>query len=316
MKKGVLLINLGTPDQPRTPEVRRYLRQFLSDPRVIDIHPILRWLLVQGVILPLRSPKSAKQYRSIWFDQGSPLLVNTKALAEKVEKQLGEGFVVEVGMRYGNPSIESAIQKLIQEGVSEIRVLPLFPQQASSSIGSAVEEVFRVLSGLWNIPPVHILPPFFNHPGFIQSFAEIGKPVLDELKPDHVLFSYHGLPERHIRKGDSYQNHCFETTRLLVKELGLKEGEYSTSFQSRLGRTPWIKPYTDLHLIELVKSGKKKIAVFCPSFVADCLETLEEIGIRAHELALAHGAEVLKLVPSLNDHPVWVRTVCDLLRVV
>ena len=333
---GVLLINLGTPDQPTTSAVRRYLRQFLSDPRVIDINPIARKLLLNLIILPFRSPKSAEAYRKIWANGGSPLLFHTQDLAKRVSEKLGGGYAVEVGMRYGNPSIESVLKRLIQKGVSEIRVLPLFPQYATSSTGSAQAEVFRAAESLWNIPPIRILPSFYEHPDFIRSFAEVGRPALEKLKPDHVVFSFHGLPERHIRKSDPTGNHCltfdgccdqatsplaycyraqcFRTARAIVKEIGIPEELCSVSFQSRLGRTPWIKPYTDLLIVELARSGKKRIAVFCPAFVADCLETLEEIGIRGKESALAHGAEALELVPSLNAHPRWVETVCEMVR--
>jgi ferrochelatase len=309
---GVLLINLGTPDAPTTPAVRRYLRQFLSDPRVIDINPVARQLLLNLIILPFRSPKSAAAYRKIWTNGGSPLLVHTQNLAKKVAEKLGTQYAVEIGMRYGNPSIESGLKKLIQKGVKEIRVLPLFPQYASSSSGSAQAELFRIAGRLWHIPPITILPPFFEHPGFIQSFAEVGKPIMERFKADHVLFSFHGLPERHIQKGDPYRDQSLQTAKAIAQKLNLPENRYTVCFQSRLGRTPWIKPYTDLLIVDLAKSGKKRIAVFCPAFVADCLETLEEIGIRAKESALAHGAEALELVPSLNAHPTWVEAVCEM----
>ncbi|MBI4412361.1 MAG: ferrochelatase [Deltaproteobacteria bacterium] len=308
---GVLLINLGTPDEPTVPAVRRYLKEFLSDPYVIDINPLARWLLVNCVISPFRAPKSTLAYRKVWTDRGSPLLFYTVDLTKKVAEKLGNGFVVEMAMRYGRPSIEEGMKKLIQKGVSEIRVLPLYPQYASSSTGSTIDEVNRLAKKM-NSPPFKILPAFYNHPGFVKSFAEIGMPILNDLKPHHVLFSFHGLPERHILKGDPYRDHSFHTAHAIAKVLGLKPDEYSVSFQSRLGRTPWIKPYTDLILVELAQKGKKKVAVFCPSFVADCLETLEEIGIRGRESFLAAGGEKLELIPSLNTHPMWVEAVCGL----
>jgi len=333
---GVLLINLGTPDDPTTPSVRRYLREFLSDPMVIDIHPVARAILVHGIIAPFRSPKSAHAYQKVWMPEGSPLLVHAKNLAQKVSDQLGKDYAVAIGMRYGSPSIESGLMKLVELGVTEIRALPLFPQYAASSYGSAVSELYRVVRKLWNLPVVRMLPPFFNHPGFIEAFAQVGEPVLSAVRPDFVLFSFHGLPERHVLKSDPvgnhclkfdgccdqdviqnqycYRSHCFKTARALMKRLRIPEELCSISFQSRLGRTPWLKPYTDLLIPELVKNGKKRIAVFCPAFVADCLETLEEIGIRAKESAHACGAEAFELVPSLNAHPKWVETVCDLVR--
>lgn len=330
---GILLINLGTPDAPTTPAVRRYLRQFLSDPLVIDIHPILRFLLLRLIILPFRSPKSAEAYQKIWTKEGSPLLIHTQKLAQEVACKLGNDYAVEVGMRYGNPSIKTAMQKLVERGASEIRVLPLFPQYAESSTETAIAEVKRIYGGERTSPLLRILPPFYNHPGFIQSFVEKGRPILEKTKPDQVIFSFHGLPERHLRKLDFSGNHCFasehccddvgsanahcyraqcfSTARLIAQDLGLKN--YLVSFQSRLGRTPWIKPYTDLEIIRLAQSGKKRFVVFSPAFVADCLETLEEIGIRARESALAHGAEVLELVPSLNAYPRWVEAVYDMI---
>ena len=311
---GILLINLGTPDAPTTSAVRHYLRQFLSDPKVIDIHPIARWLLVNLIIAPFRSPKSAALYQKIWTKEGSPLLIHTENLARAVGQKLGSSYAVEIGMRYGNPSIASAVRKLVEKKVEKIRVLPLFPQYAASSTGSAIEEVSRVAGKLGNIPPIETIPPFFDHPGFIRNFAGIGKPVLERIKPDQILFSFHGLPERHIQKGDPYQKQCFRTAELIAAELGLPSDIWKVSFQSRLGRTPWIKPYTDLLLLDLAKAGKKRIVVFCPAFVADCLETLEEIGIRNREAVIACGAETLELVPSLNSHPKWVETVCEMVR--
>ncbi len=331
---GILLVNLGTPDAPTTSAVRRYLRQFLSDPMVIDIHPMARWMLVNFVIAPFRSPKSAEAYRKVWTPEGSPLLVNTRRLAKKVQEKLGEGYKVAAGMRYGNPSIVSAVTSLIEAGVSEIRMLPLFPQYAASSTGSAVAEFERVMKSVKNAPPFRVLPSFYKHPGFIEAFARIGETVLEKVRPDHVLFSFHGLPERHILKEDPVGNHClkfdeccdqdvmqnqrcyrshaFKTARALMKRIGIPDDVCSVSFQSRLGRTPWLKPYTDLVVPELVKKGRKRLVVFCPTFVADCLETLEEIGIRARESAMAAGAETFELVPSLNDHPLWVEAVAGL----
>jgi len=333
---GVLLINLGTPDAPTTPAVRRYLREFLSDPMVIDTHPISRALLVNFIISPFRAPKSAEAYLKVWMPEGSPLLVHTRNLARKVSENLGKDYEVAVGMRYGHPSIASGLKRLMDRGVKEIRILPLFPQYATSSTGSALAEVYRVVRSLWNSPALRVLPPFYAHPAFIDAFAAAAEPVLKRVRPDHVLFSFHGLPERHILKSDPvgnhclkfdeccdqdvmqnqycYRAHCFKTAHALRKKIGIPDDACGVSFQSRLGRTPWLKPYTDLVIPELVRSGKKRIAVLCPAFVADCLETLEEIGIRAKESAMAAGAEAFELVPSLNDSPLWVDTVCGMIR--
>lgn len=333
---GVLLVNLGTPEAPTIRAVRRYLKQFLSDPLVIDINPLARWLLLHLFILPFRPQKSAAAYRKIWSDQGSPLLIHTEALAKGVAAQLGENYVVETGMRYGSPSIEQALNKILLQPITELLIFPLYPQYASSSTESSLRELFRVIEKIKLVPPLKVIPPFYDHPSFVRAWAEQGKPVIDRMNPDHVLFSFHGLPERHVTKLDKsgfwclkvrdccekietfnqacYRAHCFQTARLVAKELGLGEKQFTISFQSRLGQTPWIKPYTDILLTELPKKGIKWLAVFCPSFVADCLETLEEIGIRGKESFLKNGGEHLELIPSLNATPLWVETVCQILQ--
>lgn len=332
-KPGLLLVNLGTPDAPRTPEVRRYLRQFLSDPRVIDIPALSRWLLLNLIILPTRPAKSAEAYRKIWTEEGSPLLVYSQALTREVRARL-PGFEVELAMRYGNPSIPSGLERLRARGVTEYVVFPLYPQYAASSTASTEDELMRVLREGWDLPPVRVLGSFHDHPGFLDAFAEVARPVLDGAGFDHVLFSYHGLPERQIRKSDPSGNHClatpaccdaitsanhrcyraqsYATSRALAQRLRLSDGGWSVSFQSRLGRTPWIKPYTDLVIPELAKKGVRRLAVMVPSFVADCLETLEEIALRGDELFRQAGGEALVLVPSLNAHPTWADAVVQM----
>jgi ferrochelatase len=334
---GLLLINLGTPDAPESGPVRRYLRQFLSDPRVLDINRVGRWLLLNLIILPTRPAKSAHAYRAIWdAKRGSPLLFHSQDLAAAVQARLGEGWHVELAMRYGSPSIASGLERLRAAGVDRIFVLPLFPQYAASSTGSALEEVFDRAGAAWNVPPLRVVDPFYEAPGFLGAFAAVGRPVLDQLAADHVLFSFHGLPERHMKKSDEagdhclasagccdrivpanrncYRAQCFATARGLAKALDLPPEKWSLSFQSRLGRTPWIKPYTDEVLDALPKQGVKRLAVFSPAFVADCLETLEEIGIRARDQFRAAGGEELVLVPSLNATPAWVDAVVDMVR--
>ena len=332
---GVLLVNLGTPDAPQAAEVRRYLREFLSDPRVLDISALGRWLLLNLIILPTRPAKSAAAYRKIWGADGSPLLSHSRALCEQVRAALPE-LQVELAMRYGNPSIRAGLTALRDRGCDRIVVFPLYPQYAASSTGSTVEAVYREAAGLWNTPYLSVVPPFFDEPGFIAAFAEVGAPVLAEFKPDHVLYSFHGLPERHMHKSDvsgthclrspdccativaanrhCYRAQCYATAAALTARLGLAPGTSSVSFQSRLGRAVWIRPYTDIVLPELARRGVKRVAVFCPAFVADCLETLEEIGIRAEEDFKAAGGEALRLVPSLNAHPAWVRAAAELVR--
>jgi ferrochelatase len=335
-KTGVLLLNLGTPDAPETAPVRRYLREFLYDPRVIDIHPVGRMLLLEGAILPFRPSKSAEAYKKIWTDKGSPLLFHSVALKEAVQAKLGAAVPVELGMQYGNPSIPSALESLRQQQVEQIVVAPLYPQYSASSTGSALEKVYQHASTRWVIPAISTVGAFYDHPGFIEAFRDVARPVIDALNADHVLFSYHGLPERHMRKADDsgahclasksccdtltpvnrncYRAQCVATTKLLAQALQLAPEQYSLSFQSRLGRTPWIQPYTDLVIPELAKQGKRRIAVLCPAFVADCLETLEEIGLRAREQFKAEGGEELVLVPSLNATPRWIDAVVELLR--
>lgn len=336
---AVLLLNLGTPDSPGVSDVRRYLREFLSDPRVLDLHPIARFLLLHGIILPLRPAKSARAYASIWGQdgvEGSPLLFHSRGLAAGVQRALGPGYVVELGMRYGAPSIASALAKLRAADPTRLVIAPLFPQYASAANGSALERVYQLLRQGWNVPAIDTIEPFYDAPAFIDAFAEVARPHLASFRPDFVLFSYHGLPERHVRKSDPtgahclasatccdaivpanrycYRAHCFATTRALARALGLAADDHSVSFQSRLGRTPWLHPYTDLVLPELAQKGKRRLAVLCPAFVADCLETVEEIGIRAKAQWRSVGGEDLLLVPSLNATPAWVRTVADLVR--
>jgi ferrochelatase len=335
-RTGLLLINLGTPQAAETGAVRTYLKQFLSDPRVLDMNALGRFLLLRLIILPFRSPKSAAAYQKIWTNRGSPLLFESQDLSKAVSETLGKDFVVELGMRYGEPSLESALRKLEKADVTRILVLPLYPQYSSASTGSSLEEVFRIASMLWNVPPLRIGEPFYEHPGFIEAFAAVARPVLDQLQPDHVLFSYHGLPERHVKKSDMtgthclqngaccdaitaanancYRAQCFATTRALSQRLGLAADKHSVSFQSRLTKEPWIKPYTDFVLPELAQKGVKKIAVLCPAFVADCLETLEEVRLRAKEDFVKAGGEELLLVPSLNSHPVWVKAVVTMVN--
>ena len=331
---GLLLINLGTPDEPTTPAVRRYLREFLSDPRVVDINPAARAALLNLVILPRRPAQSAAAYRSIWTERGSPLLFHTEDLADEVRARLGDGWRVEVGMRYGQPSIAGALERLANAGCERVVVFPLYPQYAASSTGTALEVAYSVAATYWNVPNFLTVPPFYDHPGYIGAFAERGRQTIAEHRPEHVLFSFHGLPERHLQKSDQvktrclmrsdcceqltdenawcYRAQCYATARALAAELKLPDDEWSVSFQSRLGRTPWIRPYTDEVIPQLAGRGVKRLAVFSPAFVADCLETLEEIGIRAVEQFREHGGDDLALVPSLNSMPAWADAVAEI----
>lgn len=334
MKTGVLLVNLGTPDSTKTSDVRKYLREFLMDWRVIDIPYPNRWALINLIIAPFRAPKSANEYRKLWQDKGSPLLFHGLDLQKLVQNALGDDYIVAFGMRYQNPSLEKAVALFKDKGIERLVVLPLYPQYASASTGSSIEEVMNVI-GRWQIiPEVKIISNFFDHPLFIKAFAELGRKYMDKESYDHIIFSYHGIPERQIIKGSvkdqcklgdccqhyharnkyCYRAQCFETTRLLVKELGLQEGDYSVSFQSRLGKTPWIKPYTDYTIESLAKEGKKKILFFSPSFVADCLETTIEGGEEYKELFEEEGGEHWQLIESLNTSPTWIECVKDLVK--
>lgn len=330
MSHGLLLINLGTPDEPTAPAVRRYLREFLGDPRVLDINAVGRALLLNLVILPRRPAKSAEAYRAVWDPvRGSPLMYHSQDLAAGVAGKLGDDWHVELAMRYGSPSLREGLERLVKANVDRIVVLPLFPQYASSSTGTAVARVMELASERWSVPALDFVPAFFDDPGFVGAFEAVARPALAAAAPDHILFSFHGLPVRQIAKTDVTGAHCFasnsccdtlanpncyraqsfHTARSLAARLGLAPEQYTVCFQSRLGRTPWITPYTDVVLDELAKAGKKRLAVLCPAFVADCLETVEEIGIRARAQFKAAGGEELTLVPSLNATPAWIDAV-------
>jgi ferrochelatase len=333
---GLLLINLGTPDEPTPAAVKRYLREFLNDPRVLDMNAVGRTLLLEVVILPRRPKLSAHAYRQIWDkERGSPLLFHGKDLVAAVAARLGSAWRVELGMRYGSPEIAGALDRLIAAECTRIVVIPLYPQYASSSTGSTLDHLYTLAAKKNNVPPLAVVPPFFADDGFLAAAAAVARPRLDALAPDHVLFSFHGLPEHHMRAGDPtggkhclaspsccdavagpsrdcYRAQCYATARELAARLALADGAWSVAFQSRLTKVPWIKPYTDEALPELARRGVKKIAVLCPAFVADCLETLEEIGIRAAEQWKKDGGEALELIPSLNSEPAWVDAVVKL----
>lgn len=335
MKEGVLLINLGTPDDPRPSSVRRYLTQFLNDRRVIDIPAVLRFLLVNVCIIPFRSFRSARLYREIWTKEGSPLLLYGEELKRKVQESLGRDYVVELGMRYQKPSIASALEKLRKERPSVIHVLPLYPQYASSSTGSSLEEVLRIVSRWEVIPSVKIISKFHDHAGFLKSLITVASRY-DHSQYDHVVFSYHGLPERQIKKASAfyggntcvlgacchtitkdnqycYRANSFETTRALVQALNIPEGKYTTAFQSRLDNK-WLTPFSDKVIEDLAKRGAKKVLVFSPAFVADCLETVYEIGTEYNEIFTRHGGEKVTLVESLNTDDSWIEAVTQMVR--
>ena len=326
MNHGILLINLGTPDSPATGDVRKYLREFLLDPRVIDINAVGRWLLVNGIIAPFRAPKSAKLYKEIWTEQGSPLLYYTRRQAELLQAALGTNYRVDFAMRYQSPSIQAVLEKFRQSGVSDITILPLFPQYASATTGSVHEKVMETVGRWQAIPEIRFISSYCDLPEFIDGFVALGRKY-DPSKYDHVLFSFHGLPERQIRKADDhghclkdnccaelgprnancYRAQCFQTARKIAAGLGLSFEQYTVCFQSRLGKDPWVRPYSDDIIRERAKKGDKRLLVFAPAFTSDCLETIHEIGVEYDELFRELGGEKIQLVESLNESELWVR---------
>lgn len=335
-RTGVLLINLGTPDEPSPEAVGRFLREFLMDGYVLDMPAALRWPLVNVAIVPRRKKQSAQLYQKIHSADGPPLLFHTRQLASEVSAALSvieERYLVKFGMRYGNPSIASALTELRTENVEQIIVLPLYPQYAESSFETAVVETKKRAGELGCADKLLFLAPFYADPNFINACAERVTDHLNGETPGHILFSFHGVPARHVKKLDQSRRHCLVTPNCCQKisevnqncyraqcvftaeaireQLGLSEASCTTSFQSRFGRTEWVGPATDEVLRNLARNGVRKVAVFCPSFVADCLETLEEIAIRGSETFVEAGGEELRLIPSLNSHPAWVTTVTN-----
>ena len=324
MKTTVLLINLGTPDSPSTSDVRSYLGQFLNDPRVVDLPWLLRKILVNLIIVPFRAPKSAEIYRKLWTDEGSPIVTHGEHVQKLLQEKLGKEYTVELAMRYKNPSIPDVLERIRKSNPDRIIVLPLFPQYASASTGSALEEVMDVVKRWWVIPEIRFISQYWDHPAFVRALVERGKEY-DWRDYDHVLFSYHGLPERQVDKVYEdglckdknceheitpenkycYKATCYGTTRLLAEGLGIPEENYTVCFQSRLDKK-WLEPFADKLVEEHAKKGAKKLLVFSPSFVADCLETTIEIGDEYQDLFVENGGEKVQLVESLNDHPAWI----------
>jgi protoporphyrin/coproporphyrin ferrochelatase len=328
-KTAILLLNLGTPDSPEKSDVRRYLTQFLNDERVIDIPWAARTLLVNGIIVPFRSGNSSKLYKAIWDDKtGSPLLMHSQQLAQKLQTAVGTDYKVELAMRYQNPSMESVLERMKKEGYHKIIVFPLFPQYASSSTGSALQRFMEIVSKWWVIPELKIVSQYFDNDNYINCIVNRGK-AYDHTNYDHVIFSYHGLPERQVDKvyedgylckdhhcedelNDTnyycYKAACYQTTKDVATKLGIPENKYTLSFQSRLD-DKWLTPFSDKVVEELAKKGAKNILVFSPAFTADCLETIYEIGTEYQEIFHKHGGQKIQLVPSLNSGDDWVETI-------
>jgi len=325
MSKGVLLVNLGSPDSPSVADVRRYLREFLMDGRVLDAPWPVRFCVVHFAILPFRPKHSAEAYQKIWTPDGSPLVVTSRNVQAKLQQRVS--VPVELAMRYQNPSIPQAVRNLAQKGVDEVLLIPLFPHYAMSSFETAVERVKEVAAALAPQMRLKVQPPCFEDPDYITALVGSAQEHLKQ-GCDHLLFSFHGLPERHMRKADPtgchclasegccttaspahatcYRAQCFKTVAAFVRQAGVPEGKYSVAFQSRLGREPWLKPYTDFELPRLAQQGVRKLLVMCPAFVSDCLETIEEIGLRGREIFLTAGGTDFALIPCLNEHPLWL----------
>ncbi len=326
-KKGVLLVNLGTPDSSAVPDVRKYLREFLMDKRVIDIPFLGRWLLVNGIIAPFRAPKSAAEYSKLFDERGSPLKYYTADITGILQEKLSEEYSIKYAMRYQSPSIDSVLKEFQKEEVESLHVIPLFPQYASATTGSVIDKVMELTKDWQIIPTIKFTSQFLKDELFIDTIADQGRRLMSDQTYDHFVFSYHGLPERQIKKGSygdycqlgsccdtlndhnryCYRAQCFETTRLIVEKLGIKKEDYTVCFQSRLGKTPWIQPYTEDVLNELAEKSIKKVLAFSPAFVSDCLETTIEVGETYQEDFIHAGGEKWDLVPSLNAEEKWVQ---------
>lgn len=335
MSSAVLLINLGTPRSPAASDVGVYLKEFLMDPLVIDIPWVARAILVHCLIVPKRSHASGKLYETIWTDRGSPLLFHSEDLTSKMREKL-KGERIELAMRYGSPSIRQALQRLKDAGVKRLLVVPLYPQYSLSATESSVDKVKKELEALHFAPELTFVPAFFNRAEYLDAVADVSRAGLNHFRWDKVLFSFHGLPERQVIKTDPSGSHClkksdccerpveankmcyrfqcYQTAKELAKRLGIPESKYVVGFQSRLGRTPWIRPYSDELYASLAKEGVQRLAVLCPSFVADCLETLEEVSVRGQEQFKHAGGTELRLIPSLNSEPVWVDSLARMIR--
>ena len=329
--KGALLVNLGSPDSTSVKDVKKYLDEFLMDKRVIDTPYLIRAFVVKGIILNTRPKKSAEAYKKIWWKEGSPLIVLSERLHKKISENIN--IPVELAMRYGKPSVKSGIQKLAEQGVTEILLIPLYPQFAMATTETITVLAAKIVKKYFPEIKLTNLPAFYNKEDYIEVLSNSIQTELQKNNPEHLLFSYHGVPERHIKKSDitnshckidgscckttspahefCYRHQCYETTNLVAEKLNLPEGSYSTSFQSRLGKDPWLQPYTDKTIDNLAKEGIKNLAVVTPAFVSDCLETLEEIGMEAKHSFIKNGGENFSSIPCLNDDDTWVNTLSN-----
>ena len=333
MSKGILLVNLGSPDSTSVGDVRKYLREFLMDGRVLDAPWPIRFCVVHFAILPSRPKESAHAYQKIWTSEGSPLVVTSRKVQKKLQSLVDAP--VELAMRYQNPSIESAVAKLRAAAVDDLFLIPLFPHYAMSSYESAMVRVLGVAAKIAPQMKVTVQPPYYDAPDYIEALVASAQADLQD-GYDHLLFSFHGIPERHLKKSDTtgchclaaenccevpspahatcYRAQCFKTVAAFVAKANVPKNKYSISFQSRLGKDPWLKPYTDFELAEFPKRGVKKILVICPAFVSDCLETIEEIGMRGKETFIEAGGREFAQIPCLNEHPLWINSLENMAR--
>lgn len=312
-KRGILLLNLGTPDKAICPALRRYLSEFLMDPRVIELPYLLRLILVRGIIVNTRSHKSAAVYREVWTEEGSPLLTYTKKLTEKVRKQSNDDTVVDFAMRYGKPNVKSVLQKMHNAGVRELTVIPLYPQYSATSTGSAFDSIAKNLTSFRWVPKLNFINEYYQHPDYIQGLANSIQASWDEHGRNELLvMSFHGVPEKYINNGDPYQHQCETTAKLVAEKLSLDDTQWKVVYQSRLGRQKWIDPYCDITLSELPKSGTKSVDLVCPGFSVDCLETLEEIAMENKQIFLDAGGEKYNYIPCLNDSDAHAKLLLDI----
>ena len=318
-KIGVLVTNLGTPDAPKKAELKRYLKEFLSDPRVVEVPRLLWWMILNLVILNIRPKRSAKAYETVWTDRGSPLMYHTQdqanALRDNLKQQYGDNIVVEFAMRYGSPSVDSAVDKMLQQGVRKLLVLPLYPQYCASTTGSTFDAIAQSFSKRRWIPELRFVTHYHDNADYIKAVADKIKAHWEQHgRADKLIFSYHGIPKRYLLNGDPYHCECHKTSRLIAEELGLKDSEHFTSFQSRFGREEWLKPYTDHSLKTFPEQGIKSVQIVCPGFAADCLETIEEIGEENRDYFLEAGGERYEYIAALNADEAHIQALTNLLE--
>ena len=317
-RQGILLCNLGTPDAPRPAELRRYLKEFLSDPRVVEIPRLLWWMILNLIILRIRPRRSAKLYQSVWTEAGSPLMLYSQEQVAAVKQRLAEKYgdiPVVLGMRYGNPSMASAIKQLTDQNVRDIIVLPLYPQYAGATTGSTFDAIAKTFTKLRWVPELQFINGYHKSEGYLDALCTTIKRHIEQHgQPDKFVFSYHGTPERYLKNGDPYHCFCHQTTRLVREKLGFDESQVMTTFQSRFGREPWLQPYTDKTLEQLPEDGVKHVAVICPGFSSDCLETIEEINMEARESFIESGGDQFHYIPCLNDDPVHIDALVSILE--